>query len=232
MSSSSSTKNNNKNKNNGIPTPPNQGLVCFVLRTGFDTIQGSLLRTLAYHAESGSGGNGGGGEGVNAKETLLFLLILLLCALASATTVVRHAWGDVTRNHFKLILHIVIIITSVIPPELPMELSLAVTTSLSELVKRYQVYCTEPFRIPLAGLVDTCCFDKTGTLTSDELRLHGVRLPTANAIEKLMEHHLLRHSPLQIQSMTIFSKALMTKNLQTLYLRWKVGDMKRLMGRD
>ena len=169
----------NKSKNNGIPTPPNQGLVCFVLRTGFDTIQGSLLRTLAYHAESGSGGNGGGGEGVNAKETLLFLLILLLCALASATTVVRHAWGDVTRNHFKLILHIVIIITSVIPPELPMELSLAVTTSLSELVKRYQVYCTEPFRIPLAGLVDTCCFDKTGTLTSDELRLHGVRLPTS-----------------------------------------------------
>jgi len=163
-----------------IPTPPNQGLVCFVLRTGFDTIQGSLLRTLAYHAESGNGGNGGGGEGVNAKETLIFLLILLLCALASAATVVHHAWGDVTRNHFKLILHIVIIITSVIPPELPMELSLAVTTSLSELVKQYQVFCTEPFRIPLAGLVDTCCFDKTGTLTSDELRLHGVRLPSTS----------------------------------------------------
>ena len=159
-----------------IPTPPNQGLVCFVLRTGFDTIQGQLLRTLAYHAESG-GGSSSGGEGVNAAETFYFLLLLLVCALLSAGTVVQHAWGDVTRNHFKLILHIVIIITSVIPPELPMELSLAVTTSLSELIKRYQVYCTEPFRIPLAGLVDTCCFDKTGTLTSDELRLHGVRLP-------------------------------------------------------
>jgi len=169
-----------QNATSNIPTPPNQGLVCFVLRTGFDTIQGSLLRTLAYHAESGNGGNGGGGEGVNAKETLIFLLILLLCALASAATVVHHAWGDVTRNHFKLILHIVIIITSVIPPELPMELSLAVTTSLSELVKQYQVFCTEPFRIPLAGLVDTCCFDKTGTLTSDELRLHGVRLPSTS----------------------------------------------------
>ncbi|KAL9179232.1 hypothetical protein ACHAXT_008522 [Thalassiosira profunda] len=161
-----------------IPPPPNQGLVCFVLRTGFDTIQGQLLRTLAYHAEAG-GGSGSGGEGVNAKETFYFLLILLLCALASAGSVVHHAWGDVTRNHFKLVLHVVIIITSVIPPELPMELSLAVTTSLGELVKRYQVYCTEPFRIPLAGLVDTCCFDKTGTLTSDEMRLHGVRLPDA-----------------------------------------------------
>lgn len=158
-----------------IPAPANNGLVCFVLRTGFDTIQGSLLRSLAYRAESG-GGNSGGGEGVNSAETYIFLALLLLFALISASTVVQHAWGDVTRNHFKLILHVIIIITSVIPPELPMELSLAVTTSLSELVKRCQVYCTEPYRIPLAGLVDTCCFDKTGTLTSDELRLHGVQL--------------------------------------------------------
>jgi predicted P-type ATPase len=163
--------------NDAILPPPNQGLVCFVLRTGFDTIQGQLLRTMAYHAES-IGNNSGGGEGVNASETFIFLVLLLMCALVSAITVLEHAWGDVTRNHFKLILHVIIIITSVIPPELPMELSLAVTTSLSELIKRYQIYCSEPFRIPIAGLVDTCCFDKTGTLTSDELRLHGVRLPT------------------------------------------------------
>lgn len=129
-----------------IPTPPNKGLVCFVLRTGFETVQGSLLRSLAYRAEAG-GGNSGGGEGVNSTETYIFLALLLLFALISASTVVRHAWGDITRNHFKLILHVIIIITSVIPPELPMELSLAVTTSLSELVKRCQVYCTEPVSV-------------------------------------------------------------------------------------
>jgi cation-transporting ATPase 13A1 len=129
--------------NASVPAPPNQGLTCFVLRTGFDTIQGSLLRSLAYRAESG-GWNAGGGEGVNSRETFLFLALLLLFALISASTVVQHSWGDVTRNHFKLVLHVIIIVTSVIPPELPMELSLAVTTSLSELIKRCQVYCTEP----------------------------------------------------------------------------------------
>ena len=172
------TKGRGLESQHDIPTPPNGGLLCFVLRTGFDTIQGQLLRTLAYHAEAGGSGNGSGGDGVNAMDTFYFLLLLLLCALVSAATVVRHAWGDITRNHFKLILHVIIIITSVIPPELPMELSLAVTQSLAELIKRYNIFCTEPFRIPLAGLVDTCCFDKTGTLTSDTMRLHGVRLPS------------------------------------------------------
>lgn len=55
-----------------------------------------------------------------------------------------------------------------------MELSLAVTNSVAALMKRCRVFCTEPYRIPWAGKVDTCCFDKTGTLTSDQMKLAGV----------------------------------------------------------
>ena len=164
-----------------IPDPPDDGCVAFVLRTGFDTQQGSLLRTMVHTSTKSQS------DGVNTKDTFLFIMILLFCAVLSSAFVLHHAWDDPNRNRFKLILHVIIIITSVVPPELPMELSLAVTASLSDLIRRCAVYCTEPFRIPLAGMVDTCCFDKTGTLTSDEMVLKGVRLPIASEKGSMVE---------------------------------------------
>lgn len=112
------------------------------------------------------------------RETGLLLLLLFFFALASSGYVLYHSYGKENRSQYELLLHCILIITSVIPPELPMQMALAVNNSLMTLMKM-QVFCTEPYRVPIAGKLDACLFDKTGTLTTDELVAVGVCKATA-----------------------------------------------------
>ena len=154
-------------KDDKIPNSPGSGAVALVVRTGFGTSQGAMMRKILYAKEK---------INANSYETFYFIGVLIIFAVGASVLVLKNGLEDPSRNKFKLVLHCIMIITSVVPPELPMELSLAVTNSLAALQKNL-VYCTEPFRIASAGKLDVLCFDKTGTLTKDKMYLKGVVSP-------------------------------------------------------
>ena len=163
-----------KSLTSSIPNPPDGGCICFVLRTGFSSAQGKLVRMIEGSQEKVKG---------HEKETGLLLLLLFIFAVASSSYVLYHGLQSDKRSKYELLLHCILIVTSVIPPELPMQMALAVNNSLMTLMKLH-IFCTEPYRVPMAGKLDACLFDKTGTLTTEELVAVGVCQPDKLKIPK------------------------------------------------
>jgi cation-transporting ATPase 13A1 len=96
-----------------IPPPPDGGALCFVLRTGFSSAQGKLVRMIEGSQEKVKG---------HERDTGLLLLVLCFFAIASSSYVLYHGLHDENRSQYELLLHCIMIVTAVIRPELPMQM--------------------------------------------------------------------------------------------------------------
>ena len=146
--------------------PPINGAICLVIKTGFDTFQGKLLRKVLYDNKSN--------QQDNKKNDIIIIGILLIFAFFASCYVLKEGiQREVLISNSKLLIRCLIIMTSIIPTDLPIELSLIIYNSLFFFESK-KIVCIQSFRIPLAGEVDICCFDKTGTLTKDEFLMKGI----------------------------------------------------------
>ena len=149
---------------NTISKTPDGGCLCYVLRTGFNSSQGKLVQLIEFSTESVSG---------DTKEVAFSLLLLLLFALAASGYVLKKGLEQGDRTTHELMVKCVIILTAVVPRQLPLQMAFAVNQAIIALNGR-GIMCTEPFRVPHAGKITHCIFDKTGTLTTDQLLPLGV----------------------------------------------------------
>ena len=108
---------------------------------------------------------------------------------------------------------VVDLLTTAIPPSLPAVLTSCTLFSMEWLKKR-QIFCISPTRIPVCGRVSAVVFDKTGTLTADGLNFKGCRaarnadnqlivaMATCHSLSSLKESSQLVGDPMDIEIFT------------------------------
>ncbi|OPJ78931.1 putative cation-transporting ATPase 13A4 isoform C [Patagioenas fasciata monilis] len=134
-----------------------------VLRTGFNTAKGDLVRSILYP------------KPMNFKlyrDALRFLMCLIAFAAIGMiyAVCVFVLNGEETGEVVKKALDV---ITIAVPPALPAALTTGIIYTQRRLKKK-GIFCISPQRINMCGQLNLICFDKTGTLTEDGLDLWGL----------------------------------------------------------
>jgi cation-transporting P-type ATPase 13A2 len=139
--------------------------LAMVVRTGFNTTKGSLVRSMLFPKPSGF---------KFYQDSFRYISVMagiaILGFIASFVNFIR------LRVEWHLIVvRALDLITIVVPPALPATLTIGTNFALSRL-KSKNIFCISPQRVNVGGKLDIMCFDKTGTLTEDGLDVLGVRV--------------------------------------------------------
>ncbi|XP_040581274.1 polyamine-transporting ATPase 13A3 [Lepeophtheirus salmonis] len=141
---------------------PENPVEAIVVRTGFSTAKGELVRSILYP------------KSVDFKfyrDSIKFIGVLFGIASVGIVYCLYIMWD---RPLHVLILRCLDIITIVVPPALPAAMTVGSFYAQYRLKKNSRIFCIAPQRINIGGKLKLICFDKTGTLTEDGLDFDGV----------------------------------------------------------
>jgi len=135
-----------------------------VVRTGFMTLKGGLVRDILFPKPS---------KFKFYTDSLKFVGILACLAIfADCFTIPSEIEQGVSTWH--IVDNALDIITVTVPPALPAAMTAGGIYSANRLANM-KINCISPPRINVSGRVQVMVFDKTGTLTEDGLELLGYR---------------------------------------------------------
>lgn len=138
-------------------------VLAVVLRTGFLTCKGQLVRSIMYPPPA---------DFKFDQDSYKYILIL---AAISVIGVIYTVISKSTRNIAvtDIIIKALDTITIVLPPALPAAMTVGKLFALNRLKKK-DIFCMNSRVINVSGSINCVCFDKTGTLTEDGLDMWGV----------------------------------------------------------
>lgn len=145
-----------------------QPLRCLVLKTGFSSVQGVLVRKMK--ALGGKLNASGSGSGLlsPALQRDAYKLFAWLSVSAVGFSLLVYRQGRLQGvSRYRLLVQVCRIIASVASPDIDKDITFTIRKGARRLARMDEVYCTDPSKLAVAGLVTACLFDKTGTIATD-----------------------------------------------------------------
>lgn len=139
--------------------------LAMVIKTGFSTTKGSLVRSMLFPKPTGFKFYEDSFKYIGAMASIAVLGFIISTINFIRMNIATHL----------IVLRALDLVTIVVPPALPATLTIGTNISLARL-RNIAIFCISPSRINVGGKLDILCFDKTGTLTEDGLDVLGVHL--------------------------------------------------------
>lgn len=139
--------------------------LALVVRTGFNTTKGALVRSMLFPKPSGF---------KFYRDSFRYISVMAGIA-AIGFMVSLFNFIRLGLDLKLIIVRALDIITIVVPPALPATLTIGTNFALQRL-KQKQIFCISPQRVNVGGKIDVMAFDKTGTLTEEGLDVLGLRV--------------------------------------------------------
>ena len=143
-------------------------LRCLVLKTGFSSVQGVLLRKMKALGDNQNVPSAESGLLSPALQRDLSKLIACLSCSAVGFSLYVYEQGRLQGvSRYRLLVQICRIVATLASPDIEKDITYTIRKSARRLTRTEEVHCTDPSKVSVAGLVTACLFDKTGTIATD-----------------------------------------------------------------
>lgn len=149
-------------------------VLAMVVRTGFNTTKGSLIRSMLFPKPH---------YFKFYKDSFKFIGVLFIFGFFGFIFTLYN-FITLGTSIGVIIKRALDVITLIVSPIIPAAMSVGTTWAIRRLREK-KVFCISPNHVNVGGKVSLACFDKTGTLTEHGLDVLGVHLACGSSFSKL-----------------------------------------------